>query len=35
MSQFFVGVLDGLLAMANSMEGVGGGIWRMGAQWRG
>jgi len=26
MSQFFVGVLDGLLAMANSMEGVGGGI---------
>jgi len=26
MSQFFGCVLDGLLAMANSMEGVGGGI---------
>jgi len=26
MIQIFFGVLDGLLAMANSMEGVGGGI---------
>jgi len=26
MSQFFVGVIDGILAMANSVGGVGGGI---------
>jgi hypothetical protein len=35
MSQNFVGVLDGLLEIANSMGGVGGGIWGMGAQLRG